>query len=137
MQSCREHDCTVLIVEDDAAIRDIFQMALEVEGLNVVTAENGVEGLEALSNIANPCLILLDLMMPDMDGLQTTRHLRRSDDPWRSNLVVIGLTASNHPQDRQACLDAGMNDVLVKPLHRDALWACLGLWCASARSGHA
>ena len=124
---------------------DDHRVNLKVAGLmcqqlwpdaTVAAVESGQACLDYL-NEHRVDAVLLDLMMPDMDGLQTTRHLRRSDDPWRSNLVVIGLTASNHPQDRQACLDAGMNDVLVKPLHRDALWACLGLWCASARSGHA
>lgn len=93
MQSCREHDCTVLIVEDDAAIRDIFQMALEVEGLNVVTAENGVEGLEALSNIANPCLILLDLMMPKMNGWEFMERLR--DNPRNPAVPIVVISAFN------------------------------------------
>ena len=67
----------------------------------------------------------------------TPQRVRQSADPRLASLVVIGLTASNHPQDRQACLDAGMNDVLVKPLHRDALRECVGVWCATARGAHA
>ena len=65
-------------------------------------------------------VVLMDLVMPNMDGLQTTRAIRQSAAPL-SGLAVIGLTASSHPQDHAACLQAGMNDVLLKPLGRDQL----------------
>ena len=65
-------------------------------------------------------LVLMDLVMPVMDGLQTTRAIRQSAAPL-SHLSVIGLTASSHPQDHAACLQAGMNDVLLKPLDREQL----------------
>jgi len=65
-------------------------------------------------------LVLMDLVMPGMDGLETTRAIRQSVAPL-SDLTVIGLTASSHPQDHAACLQAGMNDVLLKPLGRDQL----------------
>jgi CheY-like chemotaxis protein len=65
-------------------------------------------------------LVLMDLVMPGMDGLETTRAIRQSVAPL-SDLTVIGLTASSHPQDHAASLQAGMNDVLLKPLGRDQL----------------
>ena len=102
----------------------------------VVAVESGQACLNYVSEHQVDA-VLLDLMMPEMDGLQTTQRVRQSADPRLASLVVIGLTASNHPQDRQACLDAGMNDVLVKPLHRDALRECVGVWCATARGAHA
>ena len=106
---------------------------------NVDAVPAGKYGKAALEKLGagDYDLVLTDLKMPDMDGLQTTQRVRQSADPRLASLVVIGLTASNHPQDRQACLDAGMNDVLVKPLHRDALRECVGVWCATARGAHA
>jgi CheY-like chemotaxis protein len=65
-------------------------------------------------------VVLMDLVMPVMDGLQTTRAIRQSAAPL-GHLPVIGLTASSHPQDHAACLQAGMNDVLLKPLDREQL----------------
>ena len=73
-------------------------------------------------------MILMDLIMPDMDGLQTTRTIRSIDQPQLRETVVIGLTASSHPQDHADCMAAGMNDVLVKPLNRSALQTCIEHW---------
>jgi len=73
-------------------------------------------------------MILMDLIMPDMDGLQTTRTIRTIDQPQLRDTVVIGLTASSHPQDHADCMAAGMNDVLVKPLNRTALQSCIEHW---------
>ena len=124
---------------------DDHRVNLKVAGLmcqqlwpdaTVAAVESGQACLDYL-NEHRVDAVLLDLMMPEMDGLQTTQRVRQSADPRLASLVVIGLTASNHPQDRQACLDAGMNDVLVKPLHRDALRECVGVWCATARGAHA
>ena len=61
-------------------------------------------------------MILMDLIMPDMDGLQTTRTIRSIDQPQLRETVVIGLTASSHPQDHADCMAAGMNGLLRKPL---------------------
>jgi CheY-like chemotaxis protein len=65
-------------------------------------------------------LVLMDLVMPEMDGLETTRAIRQSAAPL-CHMAVIGLTASSHPQDHAACVQAGMNDVLLKPLDREQL----------------
>ena len=65
-------------------------------------------------------LVLMDLVMPGMDGLETTRAIRQSAAPL-CHMAVIGLTASSHPQDHAACVQAGMDDVLLKPLDREQL----------------
>ncbi len=72
-------------------------------------------------------IILMDLIMPDMDGLQTTHTIRADQAPMRET-VIIGLTASSHPQDHADCVAAGMNDVLLKPLNRTALQSCVEHW---------
>ena len=69
--------------------------------------------------------VLMDLVMPQMNGLDTTRAIRASSDPHVSQVVVVGLTASSHPLDHAECLAAGMNDVVLKPLNRDKLQASL------------
>ena len=72
--------------------------------------------------------VLMDLVMPEMDGLQTTQALRASAQAGLRTLPVIGLTASSHPQDHAACMQAGMNDVLVKPLNKDLMKSCIEHW---------
>ena len=67
----------------------------------------------------------MDLVMPQMNGLDATRAIRASSDPHVSQVVVVGLTASSHPLDHAECLAAGMNDVVLKPLNRDKLQASL------------
>ena len=79
-------------------------------------------------------MILMDLVMPGMDGLQTTRAIRSAGlSLWR-DIAIIGLTASSHPQDHEDCLAAGMNDVLVKPLNRTTMQTCIEHWLGR-RSG--
>ena len=73
-------------------------------------------------------MVLMDLVMPGMDGLQTTRAIRSAGHSQWRNTVIIGLTASSHPQDHADCLAAGMNDVLVKPLNRTAMQTCIEHW---------
>lgn len=81
-------------------------------------------------------IILMDLIMPEMDGLQTTRAIRAMPDPQLRGMVIIGLTASNHPQDHAACMDAGMNDVLVKPLNKAHLQTCVDSWLKKIKARH-
>ena len=80
--------------------------------------------------------ILMDLMMPQMNGLQATRTIRAMQDPVLEKLVVIGLTASSHPHDHDECLAAGMNDVLVKPLSKALLQTSVERLVHDARSLH-
>ena len=81
-------------------------------------------------------IILMDLIMPGMDGLQTTRTIRALDQPRLRELTIIGLTASTHHQDHSACLQAGMNDVLVKPLNKADLQTCVEHWLSKKEVRH-
>ena len=81
--------------------------------------------------------VLMDLVMPQMNGLQATRAIRASSDFHMNQVAVIGLTASSHPHDHAECLAAGMNDVVVKPLSRDMLKASVEKLVQAQRVQHA
>ncbi|MBC8496939.1 MAG: response regulator transcription factor [Chloroflexi bacterium] len=99
----------VLVVDDENTLRDFVRRNLEVRGYTVVTASNGLEAL-ALFNTQNVDLVILDLMMPRMDGLETTRRIRQ-----RSTVPIIILTALDEESDKIKAFDLGADDYLTKP----------------------
>jgi len=117
---------TVLIVEDD--VRNVFALTsvLEPKGARVVIARNGREALAALAKEPRVDLVLMDTMMPEMDGLEATREIRK--DPRWARLPIIAVTAKAMPDDHQKCLAAGANDYLAKPLDIDVLLSLLRVW---------
>jgi two-component system, OmpR family, response regulator MprA len=111
-------EATILIAEDDAAIRDAVERALVFEGFSVVTANDGATALEKLRT--NPIdLILLDVLMPHLDGLETCRLIRSRGIAT----PVLMLTARHEVSDRVAGLDAGADDYVVKPFALEELLA--------------
>ncbi len=119
----------VLLVDDD--VRNIFSMtsALEHQGLTVVVGRNGFEALSQLDAIADVDLILMDVMMPGMDGLEATRRIRA--DPRFRNLPIIAITAKAMKDDQARCLSAGASDYLAKPVDLDRLYSLLRVWLPS------
>ena len=115
--------CPVLIVEDDADLRDMMAQLLRLEGLNAVTAANGQEALDYLRGHAPPTVILLDLMMPVMDGWQFRREQQR--DAELANVPVIVLSAL----DPTRAADIAMNAFLKKPLDFDRLLELVRRFC--------
>ena len=113
-------DMRVLIVEDDTQVRTALARALNFEGYEVETANDGAEGLEKVLTGA-PDAIVLDVMMPHVDGLEATRRLRARGDAT----PVLMLTARHEVSDRVAGLDAGADDYLVKPFALEELLARL------------
>lgn len=109
---------TILVVEDEASLRKILQMQLEGAGYHVVTAEDGLEGLEQVRRAA-PDLVLLDVMMPRMDGSEVCRQLKANF--LTSQIPVIMLTALGELRDKVAGLDVGANDYMTKPYALDEL----------------
>ncbi len=119
----------VLLVDDDA--RNIFALTsvLEQRGLNVEPARNGVEALEKLETHSDIDIVLMDVMMPVMDGLEATRRIR-ADARWQK-LPVIAITAKAMRDDQEQCRRAGANDYLAKPLDPDRLMSLLRVWLPS------
>jgi two-component system response regulator MprA len=102
----------ILVVDDDAAVRESLGRALRLEGYEVELAGDGAEALERLQgNGDDPDLVVLDVLMPNVDGLEVCRTLRRSG----SRLPVLMLTARDEVSDRVSGLDAGADDYVVKP----------------------
>jgi CheY-like chemotaxis protein len=116
----------VLVVDDD--IRNIFAVSsiLERQGMQVVTATNGEEAIQRLQSTPDTALVLMDIMMPDMDGYETMREIRRR--PAFRSLPIIALTAKAMKGDREKCLEAGASDYIAKPVHTDQLLATLRQW---------
>jgi two-component system response regulator MprA len=108
----------VLVVEDDAAVRRSVERALSFEGYDVVTAEDGIKGLVAIAEKI-PDAVVLDVMMPGLDGLALCRRVRSAGD----RTPILMLTARHELDDRVAGLDAGADDYLVKPFALEELLA--------------
>jgi CheY-like chemotaxis protein/signal transduction histidine kinase len=116
----------VLVVEDD--VRNIFALSslLEPKGAKIEIARNGLEALAILKNRPPVDLVLMDIMMPEMDGLQATREIRKL--PELAKLPIIALTAKAMADDRENCLAAGANDYIAKPLDVDKLLSLARVW---------
>jgi len=125
----------VLIVDDD--IRNIFSLTsvLESHDVEVLHAERGKDGILILEQTPGVDVALIDIMMPDMDGYETMREIRRL--PELSSLPLIAVTAKAMKGDRQKCLNAGASDYIAKPVDIELLLALLRVWVARAREAQA
>ena len=110
---------TIMVVEDEPAVRDALRRALRLEGYDVALAADGAEALHQLADGVQPDALLLDVLMPGMDGLEVCRRLRRTG----SRLPVLMLTARAEVSDRVSGLDAGADDYLAKPFALQELLA--------------
>jgi signal transduction histidine kinase/CheY-like chemotaxis protein/HAMP domain-containing protein len=119
---------SVLVVDDD--VRNVFALtsALEMHGATVLYADNGAEGLRLLEDHPEIDLVLMDVMMPEMDGNQTTTAIRLM--PGREQLPVLFLTAKAMPGDREKSLTAGASDYITKPVDLDRLLQSMRQWLA-------
>lgn len=117
---------TVLIVDDD--VRNIFSLSKSLEKLkmNVVTAMNGREALKKMEEHPEIDIVLLDMMMPEMDGYETAKQIRKNRE--RKNLPVIAVTAKAMTGDREKCISAGSSDYITKPVDVDQLLSLLRVW---------
>ncbi|MEU9156883.1 HAMP domain-containing protein [Streptomyces sp. NPDC048417] len=116
----------VLIVDDD--IRNVFALTsvLEQHGLSVLYAENGREGIEVLEQHDDVAVVLMDIMMPEMDGYATTTAIRRM--PQFAGLPIIALTAKAMKGDREKAIESGASDYVTKPVDPDHLLAVMAKW---------
>jgi len=114
------------VVDDD--VRNIFAISsiLERRGMQVLTAENGRDAVALVENQEDIAMVLMDIMMPGMDGYETIRAIRAQ--PELRSLPIIALTAKAMKGDREKCIEAGASDYIAKPVHTDQLLSLLRQW---------
>jgi PAS domain S-box-containing protein len=115
----------ILVVEDNEINAEVAQLLLVSVGLNVDIAENGQQAIEKVNNKVYD-LVLMDVQMPVMDGLKATDQIRLNHD--KMSLPILAMSASAFNDDRQACLDVGMNDFVAKPVSANNLFSTLLKW---------
>ena len=120
----------MLLAEDDEINREVALSLLDDTGLLIDTAENGEEAVSAAEN-RDYDLILMDMQMPVMDGLEATRRIRQL--PGRQHTPIIALTANAFAEDRQRCQEAGMNDFVAKPIDPNHLFEKIFHWLSQGR----
>ncbi|AUD05735.1 GAF domain-containing hybrid sensor histidine kinase/response regulator [Spirosoma pollinicola] len=120
------HGKTILLVDDD--MRNVFSIStlLEENNLHVVTSSDGQEAIDTLNEQSHVDLVLMDIMMPVMDGYEATRRIRT--DKRFIDLPIIALTAKAMPGDREKCLEAGASDYITKPLDINQLLSLMNVW---------
>jgi signal transduction histidine kinase/ActR/RegA family two-component response regulator len=123
---------TVLIIDDD--VRNVFALtsALELHGMTVLYADNGTDGVRLLTEHAEVDVVLMDAMMPNLDGNETTRLIRSM--PTGAQTPVVFLTAKAMPEDRESSLASGADDYITKPVDLDQLLAVMSSWATQSRT---
>jgi CheY-like chemotaxis protein len=116
----------VLVVDDD--VRNIFALSSVIErrGMTVITAGTGREAIAKLESMPDVAIVLMDIMMPEMDGYETMQVIRRN--PSFRRLPIIALTAKAMKGDREKCLEAGASEYLAKPVNTEQLLSSLRMW---------
>ncbi|WP_320067385.1 HAMP domain-containing protein [Micromonospora sp. RTGN7] len=122
---------TVLIIDDD--VRNVFALtsALELHGMTVLYSDNGADGVRRLAEHPEVDLVLMDAMMPDQDGYETTRQIRRNHR--FADLPIVFLTAKAMPGDRESALAAGGSDYITKPVDLDQLIELMASWVSGSQ----
>ncbi|MBU8908000.1 response regulator [Desertibacillus haloalkaliphilus] len=127
-QKCREilEDKQVLIVDDD--MRNVFSLTtvFESQKMDVVFAENGKEAIEVLQKTPDIDIVLMDIMMPEMNGYEAMQEIRKI--PEFQTLPIIALTAKAMKNDREKCIEAGASDYISKPVNLDQLFSLIRVW---------
>ena len=120
------HGKKILIVDDD--VRNVFALTsvLEASGMEVVYAENGHDGIEILRGNPELDLVLMDIMMPELDGYETIRTIR--EDERFQQLPIISLTAKAMKGDREKSIASGASDYITKPVDTDQLLSLMRVW---------
>ena len=117
---------TALIVDDD--MRNIYALTslLERHKMNVLYAESGAEGIDVLKRKPGIDVVLIDVMMPEMDGYEATRRVRAMEE--LKNLPIIAFTTKAMKGDREKCMEAGASDYITKPIDAQQLVSLLRVW---------
>jgi CheY-like chemotaxis protein len=122
---------TVLIVDDDPRNTFAITSLLEAESMKVLIAETGRAGIDMIEEHPEIDIVLMDIMMPDMDGYETMKLIR--SDPKKRYLPVIAVTAKALKADRERCMTAGASDYLSKPVDESQLVDLIGIWASGSK----
>ena len=114
---------TILVVDDDPTQRRLIQAVLERDGYAVVHAAGGGEAIDRMTQGGGADLILLDMVMPEMDGIEATQRLRQELQGEAALVPVMGLTANVNPNDLERFVKAGVDDTVLKPFEQEKLCA--------------
>ena len=120
-----EEAIRILVVDDEPDIRRICRILLETGGYTVLEAATGAEAVEQVRQHPELDLILMDIMMPEMDGYEATRRIRALPDAKKAALPIVAMTANAFEDDRKNALHAGMNGHIAKPLDIQKLFQVL------------
>lgn len=118
---------TILVAEDNEVNQMVVEQILETTGHTFAIVDNGRKAVEMYRQL-RPKLVLMDVSMPDMNGLEATMAIREAEQETGEHVPIIGLTAHALKGDREMCLEAGMNDYMSKPISPDKLTAKVEEW---------
>ena len=124
----------ILVADDNEINRQTYTDYLQARGFQVIVAANGQEAARKAAQM-KPDLILMDIQMPGIDGLQATGFIRKHPDPEVATVPIIAFTALTMPGDRERCLAAGADDYLSKPVSLPVLIKAIETWLASSQKG--
>jgi CheY-like chemotaxis protein len=131
----REHALRILVAEDYEANRIVVEQLLKLLGCAVDSVANGRQAVEAMSR-GRYDLVLMDVQMPEMDGLAATVAIRTMEAPVGRHTPILAYTAHSMEEDHRRCLEAGMDDVLIKPVRVNDLSGALARWSRPVARGH-
>lgn len=127
---------TILVAEDNDVNQMVVEQILETTGHSFTIVANGRQAVEAYHKL-QPKLVLMDVSMPDMNGLEATKAIREAEKGTGRHIPIIGLTAHALKGDREMCLESGMNDYMSKPISPDKLTAMVDEWLRQSGDGDA
>lgn len=123
----------VLLIEDDVSIREVVKEILEQEGYSVFTAENGKVGIDVLNSVPSPCLILLDLFMPVMSGIDFLETLQKDNHHIIASLPIVVISASPPEGEAAKAVRPLINGFIKKPVDLDVLFKIVEKYCYKCR----
>ena len=119
-------EAKLLVVDDEFNILELLATSLRFAGFEVVTAGNGREAIQLIESTPDLAIVLMDIMMPEMDGYETMQVIRQN--PSFRRLPIVALTAKAMKGDREKCLEAGASEYLAKPVNTEQLLSTLRMW---------
>src|SRR5262249_14358783 len=118
----------ILVVEDNNMLQRLILLLASRFGVEADVVSNGLDALQALKNGRAYSLVLMDWMMPDMDGLECTQRIRDGEKMFGGHIPIVAMTANADDSDRKKCLETGMDDYMSKPFSQEQFRAVLARW---------